>query len=239
MQNIFSRALLNKFTLLLFSVAAISLTSCKDDDYVAPEPVPVTYVSFYQGSPDAPDLDIQLDNKVINNSGFKYAGYSGYLTLSPGEHQIKYTPVSGANAFVDSTLTFKEDKAYSLFTVNRQQNMELLVLQDSIITPASGKAALRIVNLSPDAPAVDVSTSGATATSLASAVNFKGATQFQELASGRYTLQIKAAGTNDVLLTATDVQLTEGKTYSLLIRGFATPPAGNTNGLTVQVINNY
>jgi len=239
MQNIFSRASLNKITLLLFSVAAISFTGCQDDEFVAPDPVPASYVSFYHGSPDAPDLDIQLENQVINSQAFKYAAYSGYLTLTPGERNIKFTPVNAANAFIDSILTFEKDKVYSLFAVNKQQNMELLVIQDSVKTPATGKAGLRIIHLSPDAPAIDISSTGATGTSLATNLNFKGYTEFLELASGKYTLQAKAAGTGDVLLTAADLQLEEGKTYSLLIRGLATPPTGNTNGLSAQLVRNY
>ncbi|MBF9253433.1 DUF4397 domain-containing protein [Pontibacter sp. 172403-2] len=239
MQNIFSRSSLNKITLLLFSVAAISFTSCQDDEFVAPDPIPTSYVSFYHGSPDAPDLDIRLENQVINNQAFKYAAFSGYLTLTPGERNIKFTPVNAANVFIDSTLTFDEEKAYSLFAINRQQNMELLVIQDSIKTPATGKAGLRIIHLSPDAPAIDISTTGTTGTTLATNLGFKGHTEFLELAAGKYSLQAKEAGTGNVLLTAADLQLEEGKTYSLLVRGFATPPTGNTNGLSAQLIRNY
>jgi len=207
--------------------------------YVAPEPEPVAYVSFYHDSPDAPDLDIQLENQVINKQGFKYAAYSGYLTLAPGQHQIKFTPVSAANAFIDSTLTFKEEKVYSLFAINTKQDMELLAIQDSVKTPATGKANIRIIHLSPDAPAIDISTTGTTGTALANNLSFKGHTEFLELASDKHTIQAKAAGTNDLLLTATDLQLEAGKTYSLLIRGFKTPPTGNTNGFSAQLVTNY
>lgn len=239
MHNLFSKSFFRKATLAFFSLASFTLTSCDDDDFETPEPTPVTYVSFYHGSPDAPDMDLQINSKVINNQPFKYATFSSYLALAPESYNVKFTPVGAANAYLDSTLTFKDGKAYSLFAVNLLQNMDLLVVQDSIKAPATGKAALRIVHLSPDAPAVDVSTTGTSATTLVSDLSFKGITEFMEIDGAKYSLVVKAADSDETLLTISDRELIGGYTYTLIIRGFATPPTGSTNALSAQVIRNY
>ncbi|MGV3587852.1 MAG: DUF4397 domain-containing protein [Adhaeribacter sp.] len=239
MKSIFSNLFLKRASLVLVSVFSLSLTSCLDKNDNAPEPMPVAYVTLYHGSPDAPDVDILVDNQRLNSQPFKYNNYSNYLNFLTGKRKFKFTPVNAANAYIDTTLTFKEDKLYSIFTVNRLQNIEILVVNDTVMTPASGKAGLRLIHLSPDAPAVDVVTTGTTGTSVAADLEFKEHTLFKDLASGSQTIQVKRAGTNEVLLTLSDVALTAGKSYSLLLRGFLTPPTGNTNILSGQLVTNY
>ncbi|WP_158607134.1 DUF4397 domain-containing protein [Pontibacter oryzae] len=210
-----------------------------DDDTEMPEPTPAAFVSFYHGSPDANDIDIQLNSRVLNTQPFKYSTFSGYLPLSPETYNIKFTQVNAATAYVESTPTFKNGKAYSIFAVNTLANMEMLIVQDSVKAPASGKAGLRIINLSPDAPALDISTTGTTVLDLATDVAFKEITPFMEIDGKTYTLEIKNADTDEVLLTVTSTNFQPNVTYSLIIRGFATPPSGNTNTLNAQVISNY
>ena len=239
MKSIFSFHSLKQISLVLLSVFSVSLTSCLNDQGVTPEPVPTAYVAFYHASPDAPDFDIIIDNQRANSQPFKYNNYSNYLTFNTGSTKIKFTPVNAANAYIDSTLTFKEDKLYSLFAINRLQNIELLVIQDSVMTPATGKAGLRVIHLSPDAPAIDVATTGNSSTTVATNLNFKGNTLFKDVTTGIQTFQVKQTGTNEVLLNVPDLTLESGKTYTLLLRGFKTPPTGNTNLLSGQLIRNY
>lgn len=239
MHNLFRKSFLGRAALVLFSAAAFTLTGCMDDDTEMPEPTPAAFVSFYHGSPDANDIDIQLNSRVLNTQPFRYSTFSGYLPLSPETYTIKFTPVNAATAYVESTPTFKNGKAYSVFAVNTLANMEMLIVQDSVKAPASGKAALRIINLSPDAPALTVSTNRTTASDLATDVAFKEITPFVDIDGQSYTLEIKNADTDAVLLTLTSTTFQAGVTYSLIIRGFATPPSGNTNTLSAQIISNY
>ncbi|GAB3831178.1 DUF4397 domain-containing protein [Pontibacter rugosus] len=238
MKNPFKKSIVSKAALLFFSVASFSLTGCIDDEVDPVEPTPVAAVSFYHGSPDAPDLDIQLDSKVINSQPFKYTSFSGYTRLSPAAYRIKFTPVNTATAFVDSSYTFKDGKVYSVFAVNRQADMELLIVQDSTNAPASGNAVLRVVNLSPDAPEINISTKGSTAVTVASDLAFKEITPFAALAGNRYSFEVTSADNNEVLLTISNIDIEAGRAYTLVIRGFATPPAGNTNALAAQFIRN-
>ncbi|CAM3728278.1 DUF4397 domain-containing protein [Pontibacter korlensis] len=225
---------------MLLSVAStMSLTGCMDDDLETPEPTPTAYVSFYHGSPDAPDMDIQRNSQSILNQPIKYSNFSGYAPLIPESTNFKFTPVNAATAYLDTTLSLKDGEAYSLFAVNRLEDIELLVVQDSIVTPATGKVALRIVHLSPDAPAVNVSTTGSASTELAAGLGFKNITLFKELDAGRHTIEIKDADTDAVLLTVSQTNFELGRAYTLIVRGFATPPSGNTNTLAAQVIRNY
>lgn len=233
---------LRKIALLLCSLFTISLTACMDiKDSDIPAPRPVTYLSLYHGAPDAPDFDIFVDNARINSQSFKYATYSDYFNfVAPGNRRLKFTPVNASNAFIDTALTFQEDKVYSLFVVDELQNMELLVVRDSLIIPGTGEAGLRVLQLSPDAPAVDVVLiKNNTTTPFSTNMSFKGNTPFRKVASGSHTIQVRRAGSQEQLLAVQNITLEPGRNYSFIIRGFVTPPSGNTHVLSLQVIRNY
>ncbi len=230
---------LKKTTLLLSGLLAVAFTSCKDDEYVAPEPVPVGFVSFYNGSSGSQPFDILLDNQRINNQGFKYTDYSNYLNLVPGDRKIKITPINAVNALIDTTIKVQDKKAYSLFIASAQQKTTLLAVQDSILTPAAGKAVVRVVNLSPDAPAVDITTSGTSSQALSSGLAFKKITPFVELPAGTHSLQIKGNGEGAELLPKSEITLESGRAYTLIVRGTVAAPTGDAAALSAQLIKNY
>jgi hypothetical protein len=217
---------------LCCAAVMIFLSGCLDDNDRV-DPVPLGYVSIYHAAPDAPALDIVVDDRRVNAQPFGYSDYSGYLNFYTGSRKLKFSSVNAANPLVDTVFDVAEGKAYSIFVINRLANIETLVVQDSAATPASGKAMVRFVNLSPDAPAIDVaSTDG----SLFTNTSFKQATAFRELDAKTYSFDVKSAASGEVLLTAKDVVVRPGGFYTIVTRGFAAPPAGNTNVLSVEVL---
>jgi hypothetical protein len=223
---------------ILCSIALIVLLiACDDLDDSGPSQIPVAFVSLYHGSPDAPDLAVVVDNRNVFNK-FEYTDYSGYLNFYTGNRNFKFNPFNASNALVDTTLNFVEGKTYSVFVIDRVSSLEALLVRDSAAAPASGKAMVRFVHLSPDAPAVSLSVEGETGTPLFGDQSFKVASPFKEVSAKSYSFAVKAAGNNTALLTIPDITFHSGKYYTVIIRGFATPPAGNNNALSAQVVSN-
>jgi hypothetical protein len=227
----------SKWRAVFFSMAFIVLlASCMDDDKNVSEPVQVAYVSLYNASPDAPDLDVIVDNRAINTSPFDYTSYSGYLNFYTGNRNIKFNSVNADNALVDTTFNFQDGKAYSLFAVDRLSKIEALLVRDSAAVPAEGKAMVRFVHLSPDASSFDVDVQGETGTPLFADRSFKQATDFKEIDAKQYTFEIKNTGASDVLVSAKDINILPGKFYTIITRGFVSPPQGNTHVLSIEVL---
>lgn len=226
-----------RFRALFFSIALlVLLTSCMNDDgEFVNRPVEVAYVSVYHAAPDAPELDIVVDGRVINKNPFDYTSYSGYLNFFTGTRGIRFNSLNANNALVDTTFNFENGKAYSLFAINRITDIEALLVVDSAAAPAPGKAMIRFVNLSPDAPAFEISVPGET-NALFNATTFKEASQYIEVDASNYKFEVKNAGTSDVILSAEDVEILPGRYYSILTRGFVNPPPGNSNVLSVEVL---
>lgn len=214
---------------LLVLASMLFLGSCKVDDNVQPA-IPVSYVALYNASPDAPALDVDVDNRRINAQPFNYADYTGYLQFYTGKRHFTVTPAGANNIAVDTTVTFVENNVYSVFVADNYNRASLLILNDSADAPATGKAAVRLINLSPDAGTVHLSVKGQS--ELGTGQAFKGASSFLTVDAGSKAFVITGDGVS--LEVPVDVQ--DGRFYSLVVRGYKAPPTGNTSVLSAQVL---
>lgn len=230
------------FKLVVMSLMVVSLASCekRDDDVV--EPVSIAYVSVYHASPDAPPVDILMENRQINFYPLQYSRYTGYLNFFSGERNMRVTPSDAANVILDTTFTFVEGEAYSLFYVNQLANFQALLVEDELVLPEAGNAAVRFVHLSPDAQAFDlirtIEDNGGNTSAIAENHEYLEASDFTIVESGLQSFEVRTAGSENVLLSIPDVNLLSGRVYTIVTRGFQTPPPGNTNNLGAQILIN-
>lgn len=219
------------------SASLVCMTSCLDDDSQPSQPDAVAFVSLFNASPDAPDLDIVVDNRQINSNPFEYADYTGYLRFFTGERNLKFGPFGASNIVVDTTVTFEVGKAYSVFVVDEYSDAGIIVLNDNSEDPASGKAKIRLVNLSPDTPDATLKVDGETS-AVVEPQPFKEASDFIEVDAKTYDFKVTSDNGSEVVLDVPDVDLQTGWFYTIIVRGYKTPPAGNTNVASAQVIVN-
>lgn len=231
------------FTLFLcFTLLLGSFTSCKDDEDVKPTPEPdsVAYVSLYNMSPDAPPLGIRVDNNRINFNPFDYTDHTGYLRFFTGDRELLFTPFNASNTLLQTTISLEEDMLYSVFVTGTADDLQALVTEDDIPEAEVDNAVVRLVHLSPDAPAVDLSTTTADGDDpLFSDVSYREASEFIEIPAGSTSFDITAAGGDEVIASVSSINFLPERVYTLVIRGYENPPAGNPNGLSVQIVPNF
>ncbi|NJN28864.1 MAG: DUF4397 domain-containing protein [Cyclobacteriaceae bacterium] len=228
--------LLNKLMIALGVVALFSLTSClDDDDDITPEQV--AFVSIYHLSPDAPDLDVELDDRLIFNQALEYTDYSNYLRFYPGSRELAFSPFNANNILVDTTVNFQADKVYSVFVSGAGSNLSTLIVEDKIESPAAGESMIRVIHLSPDAAATDFYL-GDESTALISDLEFNESSEFEAIDAGEYDLNITPGGETDALVSVEKANFREGGIYTVLLRGFENAPAGNNNDLSIQIVRN-
>jgi hypothetical protein len=230
------KAMFRKIAFAFVTTAAILFQGCLSDDS-KPDEAPTAFVSMYHASPDTPDLDIHVDNRKVNQYDFAYSNFTGYRFLYTGVRNIRFTPPNGTTFLLDTNVTLLKDKIYSLFLVNTKNNLEAIFVGDSLKVPAENKVRVRFAHLSPDAPALDATISGST-TPLQTNLIFKNITEFIEIPAGKQTIVFKQAGGEAGILTLPDATLNVGENYTIVIRGFQTPPSGNINTLSGQVLLN-
>ncbi|MEQ9438797.1 MAG: DUF4397 domain-containing protein [Cyclobacteriaceae bacterium] len=221
--------------ILSFMVVLLGMTSCMEDEGDM-EPISVAYVSIFHASPDAPDLDVVLDDQPIFNEPLEYTDFANYRQFYTGERELAFNAYNASNVLADTTFDFQENKVYSVFVINDLADLSTLIVEDKADTPESGKALVRFVQLSPDAPALDFSVGEDSL--LFTNQEFKQATDFTEVDADTYALALKTAGEDDTLVSVPDAELISGRIYTVIARGFTNTPAGNTNGLSIQIIQN-
>jgi hypothetical protein len=177
-------------------------------------------VRVVHASPDAPAVDIYVDGaRAFANAAFKAA--TNYANLTPGRHEVKVFPTS-ANGQGTPAISANPDLpagAYTIVAVNKLANIEPLVLTDNLARPAAGKAHVRFVHASPDAPAVDIAVKGGPV--LFPNVAFKGFSQFTPVDAATYDLEVRLAGTNTVALAVPGVALKDGDIVTVFAMGLA------------------
>lgn len=209
---------------------AISFSACKDDDPVQGK------VLVVHASPDAPGVDLLVDDAKVNTAALTFPNNTGYLDVDAGERNFKVNAAGTSTSVINADAEIDPNTNYSLFAINRLSSIEALLVVDDLTAPASGKAHVRFIHLSPDAPAVDVTLTNGTI--VFGNTSFKSGTAFAPLDAGTYNLQARVAGTSTVALEIPNVTLAAGKIYTVFARGFLAPPAGNTNPLGVTIIAN-
>ena len=222
---------------ILACASLVFIVSCDSDDGEDVHPDPVSYVSLYNASPDAPDLNIVVDNRQINTYPFEYSDHTGYLRFYTGDRNLKFGPFNASNTVVDTTVTLENEKAYSIFVVDDFNKASLLILNDNSDEPASGKAKIRFINLSPDGGAVQLRAKGES-TSLTEGKSFKSTTEFFEVDAKTFDFEVVSSDSGDAKLQIPGIELQEGWFYTILVKGYDTPPAGNTNELSAEVLVN-
>jgi hypothetical protein len=188
---------------------------------------------FVHASPDAPAVDVLVDRYRVAR-GLAFPENSGYEYLRAGDRRVRVNVAGTQTTVIDATLNLVPRRNYSVFAVNRVASIEPLVTEDDLSRPASGKAHVRFIHLSPDAPAVDVAIAGGPV--VFANKSFKEYTPFTPVPAGRYDLEVRVAGTSTVALSLPGIQFKEGGIYTVFARGFLN--GAGAQALGAQIIKN-
>lgn len=177
-------------------------------------------VRVVHASPDAPAVDVWVNGSVaFSNAPFQ--GITGYAALAPDTYNVQVTPTGATEPVViEADLALDANTDYTVVAVGLLDNIEPLVLVDNNSIPAAGKAHVRFVHASPDAPAVDIAVANGGPV-LFSNVAFKGVGDYLPVDAGTYDLEVRLAGTETVALSVPGVQLNEATVYTIFAMGLA------------------
>jgi hypothetical protein len=231
----FPKSLMSRLMLIMVVPFTISVSSCKDDDE---NPLPATTIAklmVTHASPDAPGVDLLIDNVKLNPAALSFPNSTSYMPLVTGNRNVKVNVAGTSTTVIDATLPFEANKNYSVFAIDAVASISALVIEDNLATPAAGKAHIRFIHLSPDAPAVDVALDGGAV--VFANKSFKGYTSFTPLDAGSYDLEVRVAGTSNVALDLDPVNLQAGKIYTVFAKGFLAGSGSQALGAQI-IVNN-
>ena len=242
--------------LTVLTAGLIALTACQEDEPrgLGSEPgkAKIIFVNAAPNAAVAPELarrDIAIypfyNEVTFNNFPIKFPWSNGYKAFEPGTMTVRLDTARsigndppGPNATVTQvTFETQADVYYSVYAVGTVQNVEPLVLTDDLALPTPGKAKVRIMNFSPDAGPVDLVITGGVSSpvTLATNLGYKGVQEFFEIDPGRYTIEVRAAGTTTRIAgngsSRGDILIDPNSCYSIWTAGLVTTPSpGNSLG---------
>lgn len=212
------------FALTLF------LSACKKD-WGNSDTITIAGIGFVHASPGTGALNFIVDNQKANNKEFNYTNDLGYFGIYPGTKLFGITKKDSLKYLSTANVSLQSGLFYSAFVIDVLPAPKILVVEDDLTAPATGKAKIRFINLSPDATALDLAVEG-TSTALVTAKAYKEASAFISIdPSASYNFQIKESNTVTATLPATKIEA--GKIYTLWAKGLKSKTDSTKFGLSI------
>ncbi|WP_432713033.1 DUF4397 domain-containing protein [Pedobacter sp.] len=230
--NKFSRVLVLSLGLL----TVLFYSACKtSDDSVSAS---TSYITVVNASPTVATYNLYLNNSKMNTAAIPLGGTLAYTQLLEGTYDLKFTTASSTESLLTKSIALTGSTTYSYYLIGRAGNLDLMRVTDNMAA-GSDKATIRLANLSPDAPAVDLVVNAVEATTnVVSNQSYKSVSDFVAIEAKKYSFNIKKQGTNEVVATLNDVTLVAGKYYTLLLRGVISPANDTEVPIAATLITN-
>jgi hypothetical protein len=191
-------------------------------------------VRVVHASPDAPPVDVLVNNTIRAVQGAAYEAVTNYIPLTPDTYNFKVVPEAGepADAVINADLSLSQGSEATVLAVGTltQPNfpIEPLVLSDDN-RRVTTEARLRLVHASITAGPVDIYVAAGGSltpdidTSLnfvfeATAVPFKADTGYLTLPEGQYDIAIAPTGTTGAAIGPLTVDILAGGIYTAVAR---------------------
>jgi hypothetical protein len=196
---------------------SLGLLSCsKNTDY---EPVDISGLSIIHASPTTQKLNVYVDNNLATFNEFSFGSKVDYLNAYSGSRKFDVAKAGTNTSLKTEQLTLEPQVGYSLFVVDKLENIQFLLLKDDLTKPATGKARIRFVNLSPDGGALSLAINGQ-ATDLFTNKAFKEYSTFETIdAADKVTFNVKNATSSAIETTLVDTKIESGKIYTIYAKG--------------------
>jgi hypothetical protein len=202
-----------KLLTLLLAASALSAACSDDDDNTGPEGE--ARVRVVHASPDAPDVDVLVDDAEAL-ADVPYLAASDYLGLPSGERNLKVNAAGTSTTVIDADVTLVDGTDYTVIASGLVASIAPIVLEDDNSAPAAGNAKVRAIHGAPGAPAVDIYITAPGAdlageTPALSGVDFGDVSGYIEAPAGDYQVRVTPAGSTTVVIDSGTLTLASGQ----------------------------
>jgi hypothetical protein len=226
-----------KRSLLVFSFSllfAIVWSSCKKSD--STDTTTISYLSVVNGSPSTGTFNVYANDVIMNKAALPMGGsVLPYIQLTSGSNTLRFTTASSTDNLLSKTISLSGSTAYTYFLIGQSGQFDGVLATDVMTTVSTDKAFVRFVNLSPDAPSLNLAVTGGSVV-----INnqfYKQVSSFVAVDPKTYSFDIQEQSTGKVKTTLTGATFVAGKYYTVMALGMMVPGAAE-NALNAQVMTN-
>ena len=162
-------------------------------------------VRIIAASPDAPGLDMYLNNNILAyNLGF--GSITSYISVNAGTDSVAADTAGTKQVLVTAKNTFVDSNQYTVLIGNVAANLQELVLKDQAQAAPSGQISLRFIDQATQIGAVDVylvpmGQKFTAVTPLVTNLTFGNPPSYLNVPTGTYTLVVVPTGTVPTSMT--------------------------------------
>jgi hypothetical protein len=191
----------------------------------------------------SPAVDVYVDGALLSSRiGFEQV--TPYAHVAPGPHTVVLRPAGAAATsapVLAAAASVAANGATTVAVVGNGSGLAASVYQDDLSPPPPGTAKVRVIHTIGGVPAVDVFVSPAAAggsapasltaasTPAFAALPFGGASPYADLPAGSYDVELRVAGSSQVLLSAHSWPVQANTVASIVV---LSPP----QGVTIEVL---
>lgn len=173
-------------------------------------------VRILHTSPDAPNVDIYINGRrVIRDLSFKQI--SNELSLKAGKYHVDIYPAGNmVDSVLNKIITVEPGKSYTLTAIDSVKKLRLLAYQNEPTTPLN-ESKVRFIHLSPDASSIDIAVKDRDV--VFPKVSYKQATEYLGLTPMTVDLEVREAGSKEVILPMPKVTFKPNESYTIVFLG--------------------
>ncbi|PKM51451.1 MAG: hypothetical protein CVV02_05805 [Firmicutes bacterium HGW-Firmicutes-7] len=177
----------------------------------------MSYIRILHAVPNAPAVDVYANDTMIARN-LPYNKFTEYLQVPPGPYNIRIYPSGEKNDDVlDADLTIPSNTITTIAAIGLLPEIDLFPILDPEQDIEPGKVCIRFTHLSPNAPPVDITLPDGTI--LFDDVMYEEVTDYLCINPGRFTLQARVAGTDQVVLNVPNIRLKPNRFYTVYAVG--------------------
>lgn len=178
-----------------------------------------SYIRVFHASPDAPAVDVYINGKP-EIRGLKYKSFSDYIALKPGPYNVQvFAAGTTTNPVISTRIEMPASRIFTAAAIGKLANISLYLIPDPRTPRKPGRAMLRFVHLSPDAPPVNLAI--ANGKTLFSNIPYKGITDYTTLMPGKYNFELNLAQNGKRVLWVPNIRIMPHRNYSIYAVGLA------------------
>lgn len=172
-------------------------------------------VRLVGGLPTDTWLDMALDDEPMFKD-LEYKDVGEYAETGSGTRVLRITPKGSSDPVIEGEIELAANTDYTVAVAGTVAEVEAFIYEDDNTATEPGEARIRLVHLAHGAPALDVLAGD---TALWENVAYGDDSAYVRLDAGTYAVDVREAGTSDVLLPADDMTVEAGTIYTLFVLG--------------------
>ena len=185
-------------------------------------------VRVFHAAPQAPGVDVYVNGQMVFTN-LVFGEFTKYVYLDEGEYRVDVYPTGKKdNPVISQMVDLPSQQIFTIAATGDLDDLGLLIIPDKVSKyPSKDYSAVRVIHLSPDAPAVDILVNNNT---LFEDISFREGTDYVDVNPGTYNVSIVLNEDKSVVLSL-QVMLNPDKIYTIYAVG--NPP----NLQAIQVVD--